>query len=294
MSGDAPAGRGVVTPPGRLPSPGRLFLIPTPLGAGSDPRRLLPADTLAAVARLDCFVVENAKAARAFLKAAGTDKPLQALEMAELSEHTTAAAIPGLLAPLLAGRDVGLLSDAGCPAVADPGAALVAAAHEAGIEVVPLVGPSSLLLALMASGLNGQRFAFAGYLPAQPDARAARLRELERRSAAGDETVLWIETPYRNRQVFETALAVLAPETRLTVASQLTLAGEAVRTRRVHDWRKAPPEIPREPTVFALLAPPGLARGSARPERPVADRALSEATSPTPRRPAPGRASRRR
>lgn len=280
---------------------GRLFLIPTPLGAESDPGRVLPADTLAAVARLDCFVVENAKTARAFLKAAGTDKPLQALEMAELSEHTPADAIPGLLAPLAAGRDVGLLSEAGCPAVADPGAALVAAAHEAGIEVVPLVGPSSLLLALMASGLNGQRFAFSGYLPAQPEARAARLRELERRSAIGDETILWIETPYRNRQVFETALAVLAPETRLTVASQLTLPGEAVATRLILDWRKAPPEIPREPTVFAMLAMPGPGtgprRGSGRPERPErpgAARPISEATSATPRRPAPGRGSRRR
>ncbi|WP_225879056.1 SAM-dependent methyltransferase [Zeimonas arvi] len=268
--------------------PGRLFLIPTPLGAASEPQGVLPADTLAAVARLDCFVVENAKTARAFLKAAGTDKPLQALEMAELSEHTPAAAIPGLLAPLLAGRDLGLLSEAGCPAVADPGAALVAAAHEAGIEVVPLVGPSSLLLALMASGLNGQRFAFAGYLPAQPGGRVARLRELERRSGDGDETVLWIETPYRNRQVFEAALAVLSPETRLTVASQLTLGEQAVATRRVQDWRTAPPELPREPTVFAMLAPPGTG------PRRTPGRAVSEATSPTPRRPAPGRGSRRR
>jgi 16S rRNA (cytidine1402-2'-O)-methyltransferase len=282
--------------------PGRLFLIPTPLGAASDPHRVLPADTLAAVARLDCFVVENAKTARAFLKAAGTDTPLQALEMAELSEHTPIQAIPGLLAPLLAGRDMGLLSEAGCPAVADPGATLVAAAHEAGIEVVPLVGPSALLLALMASGLNGQCFAFAGYLPAQPDARAARLRELERRSATGGETVLWIETPYRNRQVLDTALAVLAPETRLTVASQLTLPGESTATRRIHDWRKAPPEIPREPTVFALLAAPGAGprRGSDRDERgarsgrPVPKGSVSESTSPTRRRPAPGRGSRPR
>jgi len=282
--------------------PGRLFLIPTPLGPASDSRRVLPADTLAVVARLDCFVVENAKTARAFLKAAGTDTPLQALEMAELSEHTPTQAVPGLLAPLVAGRDVGLLSEAGCPAVADPGAALVAAAHDAGIEVVPLVGPSSLLLALMASGLNGQCFAFAGYLPAQPDARAARLRELERRSAAGDETVLWIETPYRNRQVFDAALAVLAPETRLTVASQLTLSGESVATRRVHDWRKAPPEMPREPTVFAMLAAPGAGprRGPDRDGRvdrsgrPAAGGPVSEATSATPRHPAHGRGSRRR
>jgi len=278
------AGHSETQAPAGAAGPGRLYLIPTPLGADSDPRRVLPADTLAVVARLDCFVVENAKTARAFLKAAGTQAPLQALEMAELSEHTAPQAIPALLAPLKAGRDVGLLSEAGCPAVADPGAALVAAAHEAGIPVVPLVGPSSLLLALMASGLNGQRFAFVGYLPAQPEARAARLRELERRSAAGDETILWIETPYRNRQVLESALAVLAPQTRLTVASQLTLAGESIAARQVHDWRKAPADIPREPTVFAMLAAP-LA---------PAARRVSEATSPARRRPAPGRSSRPR
>ena len=256
---------------------GTLYLIPTPLGSDSDPHAALPAATLAAVAPLDCYVVENAKTARAFLKAAGTVQPLQALEMHELSEHTPIEALPGLLAPLLAGRDVGLMSEAGCPAVADPGARLVEAAHAAGIRVVPLIGPSSLLLALMASGLEGQRFAFAGYLPAQADARAARLRELERRSAAGDETQLWIETPYRNRQVFETALTVLAPSTRLLVAARLSLAGESIATRTIHAWRAAAPELGREPTVFGLLAErrtlqgsPG-ATGDARRREPGAD-----------------------
>jgi 16S rRNA (cytidine1402-2'-O)-methyltransferase len=257
--------------------PGRLFLIPTPLGAGSDPRQQLPAATLAVLAQLDCFVVENARTARAFLKAAGIERPLQSLAMNELNEHTPATAVAALLAPLLAGRDLGLLSEAGCPAVADPGAALVASAHDAGIEVVPLVGPSSLLLALMASGLNGQRFAFVGYLPARPDERAARLRELERRSAANDETILWIETPYRNRQALETALAVLAPDTRLSIAAQLTLPAESVRTRPVDARRRRPPEVPREPSVFAMLAAP---------------RRFSAA--PAPRPPAPGRAPRRR
>lgn len=243
---------------------GTLYLVPTPLGADSDPREVLPAATLAALSRLDCFVVENAKTARAFLKAAGTDQPLQQLEMNELNEHTPPDALPRLLAPLRSGRDVGLLSEAGCPAIADPGATLVEAAHAAGIRVVPLIGPSSLLLALMASGLNGQRFAFSGYLPAQPEARARRLRELEQRSAVGDETQLWIETPYRNRHVFDTALAVLAPSTRLLVASQLSLAGESIASRSVHDWRIAPPPaLDRQPAVFGLLAarkPGGAAR----------------------------------
>ena len=240
------------------PRTGVLYLIPTPLGAESDPRAMLPTATLAALASLDCFVVENARTARAFLKAAGTDTPLQQLEMHELNEHTPPDALPRLLAPLRSGRDVGLLSEAGCPAVADPGAALVEAAHAAGIRVVPMVGPSSLLLALMASGLNGQRFAFAGYLPAQAEARARRLRELESRSASGDETQLWIETPYRNRQVFDAALAVLAPSTRLLVASQLSLPGEAIASRTVHAWRTAtPPPLDRQPTVFGLLAARG-------------------------------------
>jgi 16S rRNA (cytidine1402-2'-O)-methyltransferase len=239
------------------PGPGRLFLIPTPLGPQSDPLRVLPADTLAAIKSLDCFVAENAKSARAFLKAAGTAKPLQQLEIRELNEHTPPESVASMLAPLAAGRDIGLLSEAGCPAVADPGANLVAAAHDAGIPVVPLIGPSSLLLALMASGLNGQRFAFVGYLPAQPEARAARLCELEKRSAAGDETILWIETPYRNRQVFETAMAALSPSTRLLVGAQLTTAAESIAMRSVHDWRGNPPLLERAPTVFGLLAAPG-------------------------------------
>lgn len=278
--GVLPTRPGTLHRPGALHHPGTLHLIPTPLGADSNPSRVLPADTLATVARLRHFVVENAKTARAFLKAAGTGLPLQALQLAELNVHTPPAAIAGLLAPLLAGEDVGLLSEAGCPAVADPGAALVAAAHDAGIPVVPQVGPSAVLLALMASGLNGQRFSFVGYLPAQADARIARLRELERRSASGDETILWIETPYRNQQMLDSALGCLSGETRLAVASELTLGAESVSSHRVADWRRRPPAIPREPTVFALLA----------------DRAsVSAAPSSQPaRRPAPGRGSRRR
>ncbi len=257
---------------------GRLFLIPTPLGADSDPCRVLPADTLAAITPLECFVAENAKSARAFLKSLATEKPLQALEIRELNEHTPVTALELLLAPLLSGRDVGLLSEAGCPAVADPGANLVAAAHAAGIRVVPLIGPSSLLLGLMASGLNGQRFGFVGYLPAQADARAARLRELEQRSRANDETLLWIETPYRNQHVFDTALAVLAPATRLFVGAQLTLAGESIAMRSIHDWRRAIVQLARAPTTFGLLAadaqgsaarahPPANAAGTARDPR---------------------------
>lgn len=248
---------------------GRLFLIPTPLGAASDPRRVLPADTLAAIEPLDYFVVEDPKTARAFLKAAGTRAPLQALELRELSEHTPLEAIADLLAPILAGRDGGLLSEAGVPAIADPGAALVAAAHAAGVVVRPLGGPSSLLLALMASGLNGQRFAFVGYVPTQPDERLRRLRELEQRSARHDETILIIETPYRNQALLDAALQSLAPTTQLMVASDLSLADERIVVDTVAGWRTAGRELARTPAVFGLLASAGSTRTSA-PDDPRA------------------------
>ncbi|HLT28154.1 MAG TPA: SAM-dependent methyltransferase [Zeimonas sp.] len=233
---------------------GTLWLIPTPIGPADDARTVLPPATLACVARLDYFVVENARSARAFLKAAGTARPLQALELVELDEHTPAARIPELLAPVLDGRDAGLLSEAGAPAVADPGASLVAAAHAAGIPVRPLVGPSAMLLALMASGMNGQRFSFAGYVPTQPEARLRRLRELERRSQREDETVLIIETPYRNRALLDAALLALAPTTRLLLASELTTPAERIVVDTVAGWRRARREVPKAPAVFALQA----------------------------------------
>jgi len=252
----AAAASGAPAAPGASAAPGTLWLIPTPLGAASDPRRALPAETLAAIEPLDYFIVENARSARAFLKAAGTRAPLQALELRELNEHTPPSALPALLAPLRAGRDAGLLSEAGAPAIADPGAALVAAAHAAGIRVRPLIGPSALLLALMASGLNGQRFAFVGYVPAQAEARLQRLREIERRSAREDETALIIETPYRNQALLEAALQVLAPDTRLLVAGDLSLPTERIVLDTVAGWRRARRELPRVPTVFALQASP--------------------------------------
>lgn len=233
---------------------GSLYLIPVPLGPGAPQDCLLPT-VLASIRPLRHFVVENAKSARAFLKAAGTDLPLQSLNLNELNEHTREDALAALLAPLLAGEDVGLLSEAGCPAVADPGANLVALAQDKGIRVVPLVGPSSLLLALMASGLNGQRFAFLGYLPAKEGERLKALRDLENESRQRRQTQLFIETPYRNRQMFDSILVACKPETRLTLATDLTLPGEMVRTRRVRDWKKEPPpDIERRPTVFLLLA----------------------------------------
>lgn len=233
---------------------GTLYLIPVPLGP-TPPAGSLPPGVLETIRPLTHFVVEQAKTARAFLKAAGTDCPLQELQLQELNEHTRPEALDTLLAPLRAGHDVGLLSEAGCPAVADPGANLVARAQQENIRVVPLIGPSSLLLALMASGLNGQRFAFQGYLPAKEADRIKALRELEAESRKRRQTQLFIETPYRNRAMFDAVLQHGQPATRLTVATDLTLPGESVRTRTIAEWKKVPPpDLERRPTVFLILA----------------------------------------
>lgn len=233
---------------------GTLYLIPVPLGPTA-PQESLPANVLTVIHPLTHFVVEQAKTARAFLKAAGTAKPLQELLLEELNEHTKDAALDRLLEPLRAGHDVGLLSEAGCPAVADPGANLVALAQKENIRVVPLIGPSSLLLALMASGLNGQRFAFQGYLPAKEAERSKALRELETESRKRVQTQLFIETPYRNRAMFDAILQTCQAATRLTVATDLTLPSESVVTKTIAQWKKqTPPEIERRPTVFLLLA----------------------------------------
>lgn len=233
---------------------GTLFLIPVPLGPEEDPTKTLPAATMAAAIGLGYFIAENARSARAVLGRLPLQRPIQQLTIRELNLRTPPADLDALLAPVLAGEDGGLLSEAGCPAVADPGAALVALAHRRGVRVVPLVGPSALLLALMASGMNGQAFSFAGYVPVASAERTARLRTLERRSAENTETVLLIETPYRNQALFDDMLRALQPDTLLTVCAALTLPTERITARLVGDWRARPPELPREPTVFALQA----------------------------------------
>ena len=233
---------------------GKLHLIPVTLGQ-TPVAEVLPAAVIDCAKRLTHFVAENAKSARAFLKALPSDAPLQQIEIAELSEHTPANALPGLLAPLLSGIDMGLISEAGCPAVADPGASLVALAHEHGIQVLPAVGPSSILLALMASGLSGQNFAFHGYLPAKDEARKTRIRELEKDSRQQKRTQIFIETPYRNRQMLAALLACCAPGTRICVACDLTLDSESIETRTTTQWRaRELPTIDRRPTVFLLQA----------------------------------------
>jgi 16S rRNA (cytidine1402-2'-O)-methyltransferase len=251
-----------------VPSSGRLFLVPMPLGPDSDPKSLLPAATIEAAASLRHFVAENARTARRFLARLPLAVPIQQVQFAELNEHTPADALPALLAPLLAGSDVGLVSEAGCPAVADPGAGLVALAHERGIPVVPLVGPSSILLALMASGLNGQAFTFHGYLPVESGARTMRIRELERASAASGATQLFIETPYRAEAMFVALLAAADPSTRLSVAIELTLPQASIVTRTVGEWRRqSAPALASRPAVFALLAAPRVSARAARKPR---------------------------
>ena len=241
---------------------GTLYLIPNSLGPGALDE-VLPASVRQTTAQLDYFIAENAKTARAFLKLVSTThplgKPLQEIEIRELNINTAASELPALLAPLLAGRNAGLVSEAGVPAVADPGADLVRLAHQKNIPVKPLVGPSSILLALMASGLNGQSFAFQGYLPTDSGQRANRLRQLEQRSRQEKQTQIFIETPYRNEAMLEAIANHCTSSTLLTVATDLTLETETVRTQSVQIWKLEitagrSPDFKKKPTVFLLLA----------------------------------------
>ncbi|MFJ1301278.1 SAM-dependent methyltransferase [Pseudomonadota bacterium AL_CKDN230030165-1A_HGKHYDSX7] len=233
---------------------GALHLIP--VGLGEAPvERWLPAEARALAGRLDLYIAENAKTARAFLKLIGTVRPLQDITIHTLSDKADARQIEAWLEPLREGRDVGLVSEAGCPAVADPGAKVVAAAHRLGLPVRPWVGPSSILLGLMASGLDGQRFAFHGYAPVDPTERAKQLRAWEQHSAKHDQTQMLIETPYRNAAMFGTLLSALRGDTRLCVARALTTAQEWVMTRTVAQWKQSPPpDLDKQPTLFLFLA----------------------------------------
>jgi 16S rRNA (cytidine1402-2'-O)-methyltransferase len=230
---------------------GTLYLIPVALGGDNAPSLVAP-DTIATARRLRTFIAENAKSARGFLKAIAHPAPLQELKIHTLDEHTRDVA--PLLELLLSGEDCGLMSEAGCPAVADPGSVLVRRAHEAGVRVVPLIGPSSILLSLMASGMNGQRFAFHGYLPVERTERARKLKELEAR--ASDETQIFIETPYRNEALLSALIQHCRGDTLLCIAAELTLPGGFVTTRTIAQWKKKPPIIDRRPAVFLLSRAP--------------------------------------
>ncbi len=234
-------------------SSGKLYLIPTPLGEG-DPARVLPASVLEIIPTLSCFVVEELRTARRFLSAAGLKGKIDTLEFHELNEHTDPRQVEPLASLFDNGRNVGLLSEAGLPAVADPGALLVALCHRHNIEVVPLVGPSSLMMALMASGLNGQSFAFVGYIPAKTEERRAALRSLEKRSASARQTQILIETPYRNDSLLSDMLSCLSGNTRVCVAANLTCEDQFICTRTVAQWKAHPVTIGKRPCVFLILS----------------------------------------
>lgn len=232
---------------------GRLFLVPSPLG-DNDPAEVIPAPVLEALQNFKVFVVEEVRTARRYLSKAGLKGKIAELEFHELNEHTEQAVIEGYVKLFDEGNDVALISEAGLPAVADPGAQLVALAHRNDIEVIPFVGPSSLMLALMGSGLNGQSFAFCGYIPAKTDERRSRLRTLEKVSGQLRQTQILIETPYRNDSLFADMLATLGASTRICVATNITMPDAYIKTRKVSEWKKNGLVIGKRPCVFLILA----------------------------------------
>ncbi len=231
-----------------------LYLIPTPLAEGTA-AQVLPPQVVAAVAELPYFLVENLRTARRFVKEVAPHRVIETIRFELIDKDSTPAQVKAALAPLVQQKmAAGVLSEAGCPGIADPGAALAQEAHRLGLVVRPLVGPSSILLALMGSGLNGQRFAFHGYLPIEKAARIAALKTLEKEASQRDQSQLFIETPYRNDQLLADLLAHLQPATRLCIAADLTAPTEYLRTLPVATWRQLPelPALHKRPAVFAL------------------------------------------
>lgn len=232
---------------------GKLYLVPSPLGDNA-PEEVIPGPVLEILGRIGTFVVEETRTARRYLSKAGLKGHIDGLEFHELNEHTSREEIEGYLSLFDGGNDVALISEAGLPAVADPGTQLVALAHRHGISVIPLVGPSSLMLALMSSGLNGQSFAFCGYLPAKRDERRLKLKSIEKTSSASGQTQIFIETPYRNDSMMEDILSVCRPETRLCIAADITLPDAFIRTASVGEWKKSGVTIGKRPCVFIIQA----------------------------------------
>jgi 16S rRNA (cytidine1402-2'-O)-methyltransferase len=228
-----------------------LYLIPTTLGETAV-EKVLPAEIISVVKSLRFFVVENTRTARRHLKKMIPEIVIDDLDFKELNEHTQSAELEILLSPLNQGFDVGILSEAGCPGVADPGADLVMLAHEKGFRVIPLVGPSSILLSLMASGLNGQNFAFIGYIPVKPAERTAAIRDIERASLRDKQTQIFIEAPYRNAKLLEDLLSVCNNQTKLCIAVDITLESEFVVTKTISQWKRSVPDINKRPAIFLL------------------------------------------
>lgn len=232
---------------------GKLYLIPSPLG-DNDPTEVIPQPVLDSLKGFRTFVVEEIRTARRYLSKAGLKGTIGELEFHELNEHTEQSTVEGYLKLFDNGNDVALISEAGLPAVADPGAQLVTLAHRHGIKVVPAVGPSSLMMSLMASGLNGQSFAFCGYIPAKTEERKSKLKLLEKISGQLKQTQIIIETPYRNDSLFKDILSTCSPSTRLCVAANITMPDAFIKTKTVSQWKKENLIIGKRPCVFLILA----------------------------------------
>ena len=232
---------------------GKLYLIPSPLG-DNDPAEVIPGPVLEQIGRLDRFVVEELRTARRYLSKAGLKGHIEELEFTVLNEHSSQAEVDAMEALFDDGKDVGLITEAGLPAVADPGSSLVALCHRKGIEVVPFTGPSSLMLALMASGLNGQSFTFRGYLPAKSDERKNAIKSVEKQSSQNRQTQIFIETPYRNDALMADLLQICSGSTRICIAANITMPDAFIRTRSVAEWKKEGITIGKRPCVFLMLA----------------------------------------
>ncbi|MXN90669.1 SAM-dependent methyltransferase [Flavobacterium sp. Sd200] len=231
---------------------GKLYLLPVPLGDDADPKTVLPETVAKSIEFIDHYIVENEKTARRFIKAILPTKKQPDLKLSLLNKHTDAADHNSFLQPCIEGKNVGLMSEAGCPGVADPGAAIVKIAHEKGIQVVPLVGPSSILLAMMASGMNGQSFAFNGYLPIDKSDKKTALKNFEKLSQDKSQSQLFIETPYRNNKLVDDLLAILQPNTHLCIAADITLPTEYIKTKTVAQWKKEKPDLHNRPCIFII------------------------------------------
>jgi len=232
---------------------GKLYLLPNTLGQSSI-ERVIPAYNLEMINSIQYYIVEDIRTARRFLSKCGIKIKIDDLHFFLLNKFTTPEEISGFLQPLEQGHSVGVISEAGCPAVADPGAEIVRLAHLAKIEIIPLIGPSSILLALMASGFNGQKFAFNGYLPVKENERLSQLKKDEQRSKSEGQTQIYIETPYRNNQLFKGLIESLHPETFLCIATDLSLDTEKVKTLKVKDWKKEVIDINKRPSIFLFMA----------------------------------------
>ena len=234
-----------------LTNKGKLYLIPITLGE-NNPDEVLPQTVKRAVELIDCYIVENEKTARKFIKSIAPEKAQATLVLSTLNKHTEVTDHNKMIQPCLEGINVGVMSEAGCPGVADPGAVIVKLAHEKGIQVVPLVGPSSILLAMMGSGMNGQSFAFNGYLPIDKSEKKTALKHFEKLSSDKNQSQLFIETPYRNNKLIEDLLQTLHPNTHLCIAADLTLPSEFIKTMRVSDWKKSKIDLQNRPAIFII------------------------------------------